>query len=134
MNKSKSKNLKVNIICINFTSSLIQNNCFSLPAESTERIREGLRHPGRGRAVRHQHFRHQEIGPQAQVAHVQAALQGVSSGKDHNQFQAKQVNIMIKFKINNRYISLQVQVVHGQAVVQVVRPGEDRIQVLVVRN
>ena len=28
MNKSKSKNLKVNIICINFTSSLIQNHCF----------------------------------------------------------------------------------------------------------
>jgi hypothetical protein len=83
MNKSKSKNL--NIICINFTSSLIQNNCFSLPVESTERIREGLRHPGRGRAVRHQHFRNQEIGSQAQVAHVQAAVQGVSSGKYNDQ-------------------------------------------------
>ena len=51
------------------------------PAKPVERVRKGLRQPGRGWTVCHQHIRHQAVGAKAQVPHVQAALQGARAGK-----------------------------------------------------
>ena len=52
------------------------------PAEPVEGVREGLRQPRGGGAVRHQHLRNQKARPAAQVASLPAAVSGTCAGMD----------------------------------------------------